>query len=53
MHTLERKKKKKDINQHWKNLTLSAAKMPVDTCHIWVLQATLSQWLIEAGRAPR
>lgn len=35
MHTLERKKT--DINLHWKNLTLSAAKMPVDTCHIWAL----------------
>lgn len=39
MHTLEKtkqkgKKKKPDINLHCKNLTLSAAKMPVDTCHI-------------------
>jgi len=28
-------KKRTDINLHWKNLTLSAAKMPVDTGHIW------------------
>lgn len=27
--------------------------MPVATCHIWALQATLSQWLTGAGRAPR